>query len=90
MPQIGNIDVPESGNLDLSFYSQYIRLFGSRGVVGRAIVIHEKPIEFNRSPDIYGVPIAQQAIQPVSYQSEEQAVGGTLACALITIVDNKP
>lgn len=75
--------------MDLSFYSQYIQLFGIRGVVGRAIVIHEKPIAFTQSPDIYGIPVANQAIQPVSYQTEEMAVGGTVACGIITIVDNR-
>lgn len=76
--------------LDLSFYSSHIQLFGHRGILGRSIVIHEKPIEFTRSPDIYGVPIATQAIQPVSYQTEEMAVGNVLACGIISIVDNKP
>lgn len=75
--------------LDLSFYSSHIQLFGHRGIIGRSIVIHEKPIEFTRSPDIYGVPIATQAIQPVSYQTEEMAVGNIIACGIITIVDNK-
>lgn len=75
--------------LDLSFYSSHIQLFGHRGILGRSIVIHEKPIEFTRSPDIYGVPIANQAIQPVSYQTEEMAVGNIIACGIITIVDNK-
>lgn len=88
--QIGNIDVPESGSLDLSFYSSNIHLFGHRGIIGRSIVIHEKPIEFTQSPDIYGVPVATQAIQPISYQTEEMAVGAHLACGIISIVDNKP
>lgn len=88
--QIGNIDVPESGNLDISFYSSYVTLFGHRGIVGRSIVVHEKPIEFNRSPDLYGVPIAPTPVNPVSYQTEEMAVGMTLACGIITIVENRP
>lgn len=88
--QIGNIDVPESGSLDLSFFSPHIRMFGDRGIVGRSIVIHERPIEFTRSPDIYGVPVANQAIQPVSYQTEETSVGATLACGIISIVQNQP
>lgn len=54
-------------------------------------MIHEKPIEFTRSPDIYGVPVAEQsAIQPVSYQTEEMAVGSVLACGIISIVQNMP
>lgn len=51
-------------------------------------MIHDKPIEFNRSPDIYGVPVADRAIQPVSYQTEEMSVGAILACGIISIVDN--
>lgn len=65
-------------------------MFGTRGIVGRSIVIHEKPIEFTRSPDIYGVPLANQAIQPVSYQTEEASVGAVLACGIISIVENMP
>lgn len=87
--QIGNIDVPESGNVDISFYSSYVTLFGHRGIVGRSIVVHEKPIEFNRTPDLYGVPIVQPPINPVSYQTEEMAVGTTLACGIITITENR-
>lgn len=82
--------MPDGGALDLSFYSSNIQLFGSRGIIGRSIVIHEKPIEFTRSPDIYGVPIATQNIQPISYQTEEMAVGGHLACGIISIAENRP
>lgn len=74
--------------LDLSFLSPHIQLFGHRGIIGRSIAIHEKPIEFTRSPDIYGVPVAEQAIQPISYQTEEMAVGPALACGSIAIVGN--
>lgn len=82
--------MPESGSLDLSFYSSNIQIFGHRGIVGRSIVIHEKPIELSRSPDIYGVPIATQSILPISYQTEEMAVGAHLACGVISIVENRP
>lgn len=74
--------------LDLSFFSPHIQLFGHRGIIGRSIAIHEKPIEFTRSPDIYGVPVAEQSIQPISYQTEEMAVGPALACGSIAIVGN--
>lgn len=83
--QIGNIDVREGGAIDLSFYSSYVSLFGPRGIIGRSIVIHEKPIEYNRFPDIYGVPAGAESI---SYQSEEAAVGKILACGIITITEN--
>lgn len=72
----------------MSFFSSHIQLFNHRGIVGRSIVIHDKPIEFNRSPDIYGVPVADRAIQPVSYQTEEMSVGTVLACGIISIVNN--
>lgn len=85
--QIGNIEVPESGTIDLTFYSSYVNLFGPRAVIGRSIVIHEKPIEFNRAPDLYGVPVAPQA-NPVSFQTEELAVGNMVACGIITITEN--
>lgn len=75
--------------IDISFYSSYITLFGHRGIVGRSIVIHEKPIQLHRSPDIYGVPVVSQTINPVSYQTEEMAVGTILACGIITIIENK-
>lgn len=87
--QIGNIDVPESGNIDISFYSSYVTLFGHRGIVGRSIVVHEKPIEFNRTPDLYGVPVVSPPVNPVSYQTEEMAVGSSLACGIITITENR-
>lgn len=73
--------------IDLSFYSQYINLFGPRAIIGRSIVIHEKPVEFNRPPDLYGVPVAPQA-NPLSFQTEEMAVGGMLVCGIITITEN--
>lgn len=82
--------MPDTGNIDISFYSSYVPLFGHRGVVGRSIVIHEKPIEFNRSPDLYGIPIVSLPVNPVSYQTEEMAVGTTLACGIITIIENRP
>lgn len=83
--QIGNIDVREGGAIDLSFYSSYVTLFGPRGIIGRSIVIHEKAIEYNRFPDIYGIPAGAESI---SYQSEEASVGNILACGVITITEN--
>lgn len=86
--QIGNIDVPESGMIDLSFYSSYVNLFGPRAIIGRSIVIHEKPVEFNRAPDLYGIPVAPQ-VNPVSFQTEEMAVGNAVVCGVITITENR-
>lgn len=86
-PKIGNVDVREGGAIDLSFYSSQVTLFGPRGIIGRSIAIHEKPIEYNRFPDIYGIPAGEESI---SYQSEEAAVGNILACGVITITENEP
>lgn len=83
--QIGNVEVKEDGKLELNFHSPYLALFGpNKGILGRSIVIHEKPIEFNRFPDIRGYSITptlnQQQVQP-----EEMAVGGFVACGIVTI-----
>lgn len=75
--------------MDFSFYSSHVTLFSHRGVIGRSVVIHEKPIEFNHSPDIYGVPVVPPNANPVSYQTEEMAVGNSIACGIITIKENK-
>lgn len=48
-------------------------------------MIHEKAIEYNRFPDIYGIPAGAESI---SYQSEEASVGNILACGVITITEN--
>lgn len=72
--------------MEITFHSPYLTLFGPRGIVGRSIVIHEKPIEFNRFPDIYGIPITP-TVNGV-HQAEEQNVGAVLACGIITITDN--
>lgn len=87
MSQIGNVEVKEGGKLEITFHSPYLTLFGPKGIVGRSIVIHEKPIEFNRFPDIYGIPITP-TVNGVQYQPEEQNVGAALACGIITITDN--
>lgn len=75
----------EGGKLEITFHSPYLTLFGPKGIVGRSIVVHEKPIEFNRFPDIYGIPITPTINGP---QAEEQNVGAAIACGIITITDN--
>ncbi|XP_037040934.1 superoxide dismutase [Cu-Zn] [Bradysia coprophila] len=84
---IGNVEVKEGGKLEITFHSPYLTLFGPKGIVGRSIVIHEKPIEFNRFPDIYGIPITP-TVNGAPFQAEEQSVGAVLACGIITITDN--
>uniref|UniRef100_A0A182PQE1 superoxide dismutase n=1 Tax=Anopheles epiroticus TaxID=199890 RepID=A0A182PQE1_9DIPT len=78
---IGNIDVKEDGNAMIDFHSPYINLFGFAGIVGRSIVIHEKPSEIYRFPDL-------SINNPISFQGEEDTVGARIACGLITILDN--
>lgn len=86
-PQIGNVEVKEDGKLELNFHSPYLTLFGpNKGIIGRSIVIHEKPIEFNRFPDIRGYPVAPTLNQQ-QVQSEEMAVGGFVACGIITVTN---
>lgn len=79
--QIGNIEVKEDGNAMIDFHSPYINLFGFAGIVGRSIVIHEKPSEVYRFPDL-------SINNPISFQGEEDTVGARIACGLITILDN--
>ncbi|XP_055619853.1 superoxide dismutase [Cu-Zn] [Toxorhynchites rutilus septentrionalis] len=78
---IGNIDVKEDGSAVIDFHSPYINLFGYAGIVGRSIVIHEKPSEIYRFPDL-------SINNPVSFQGEEDTVGARIACGIITILDN--
>lgn len=85
--QIGNVEVKEDGKLELTFHSPYLSIFGSRGIVGRSIVIHEKPIEYRRFPDIYGTPVFP-TLNMNQYQSEEQQTGAILACGIITVTSN--
>uniref|UniRef100_A0A182MPB7 superoxide dismutase n=1 Tax=Anopheles culicifacies TaxID=139723 RepID=A0A182MPB7_9DIPT len=78
---IGNIEVKDDGNAMIDFHSPYINLFGFAGIVGRSIVIHEKPSEIYRFPDL-------SINNPISFQGEEDTVGSRIACGLITILDN--
>lgn len=86
--QIGNVEVKDDGKLEINFHSPYLTLFGpSKGIIGRSIVIHEKPIEYNRFPDIRGYPIVP-TLNDQSVQAEEMAVGAPVACGIVTITDN--
>ena len=82
------MEVKDDGILSLKFSSSYVQLYGPYGLVGRSVVIHEKPIVYNRFPDIYHTPFydSPTGISP-QYQSEEELVGGIIACGIITIVD---
>ncbi|KAL9701555.1 hypothetical protein quinque_004996 [Culex quinquefasciatus] len=68
---IGNIEVKDDGNAMIDFHSPYVNLFGFAGIIGRSIVIHEKPSEVYRFPDL-------SINNPVSFQGEEDTVGVTM------------
>lgn len=85
---MGNVEIKEGGTLEITFHSPYLTLFGpAKGIIGRSIVIHEKPIEFNRFPDIQGYPITP-TLNMNPQQEEEINVGNILACGIITITRN--
>lgn len=65
-----------------------MRLFGLIGIVGRSVVIHEKESNYDKYPSVYSPPIVQGADDPVSYQRDEDTVGPTLACGIVTITNN--
>ncbi|GAB0092587.1 superoxide dismutase [Sergentomyia squamirostris] len=86
---IGNIEAKEDGSASVEFASPYLSLCGPNGIIGRSIVIHEKPIEYNRFPDIAAPPTESQEDNPTPPQTEEQRVGGIVACGVITITKSK-
>jgi Cu-Zn family superoxide dismutase len=40
---IGNVEAKEDGKVDVKFHTLAVNLFGLTGVLGRSIVVHEKP-----------------------------------------------
>lgn len=77
----------DDGKLEINFHSPYLSLFGpNKGIVGRSIVIHEKPIEYNRFPDIRGYPIVP-TLNDQTVSDEEMSVGAPIACGIITFTD---
>ncbi|XP_063703719.1 uncharacterized protein LOC134833351 [Culicoides brevitarsis] len=85
---IGNIEANQEGAVSLQFYSPYVRLFDLNGIVGRAIVIHEKESNYDKYPTVFSPPILNGYDDPASYQRDEDAVGAVLACGIITITNN--
>lgn len=85
---MGNGETNEMGNLELEFQSPYLHLSGPGSIIGRSIVFHEKPIKYNRFPDIMPVPTELQVDYPMATKTEEQAVGGIISCGIITIKKN--
>ncbi|XP_037812630.1 superoxide dismutase [Cu-Zn] 5 isoform X2 [Lucilia sericata] len=84
---LGNIDVKEGGEINVAFISVYLTLFGYNGIIGRSIVIHEKPIDLNTalnadifSSSLHALPNNQ------AFQNEENSVGEPIACGVISIM----
>lgn len=83
--QVGNAETKGDGNLEFEFQSPYLNLGGPNSIIGRSIVFHEKPIQYNVFPNIQPSPTDQQQDYPVQPQTEEQKVGAIVACGMITI-----
>ncbi|CAO1309770.1 unnamed protein product [Diamesa hyperborea] len=84
---IGNVEAKEDGNVEVEYESFGLHLFGLSGILGRSIVIHEKPSQYLKYPDLF-TPGSQFLDNAVSFQSEEDTVGERLACGIITITNN--
>ncbi|CAO1358634.1 unnamed protein product [Diamesa serratosioi] len=83
---IGNVEAKEDGNVEVEYESFGLHLFGLSGILGRSIVIHAKPSQYLKYPDLFSP--GSQFDNSVSYQSEEDTVGERLACGIITITNN--
>uniref|UniRef100_A0A0A1XRR5 superoxide dismutase n=1 Tax=Zeugodacus cucurbitae TaxID=28588 RepID=A0A0A1XRR5_ZEUCU len=82
---IGNVDTKEDGSISSVFRSPYLNLFGFNGIVGRAIVIHEKPIDINiaLNAEVFSSSL-QSMSDALAYQNEENSVGPAIACGVIS------
>ncbi|XP_065354976.1 superoxide dismutase [Cu-Zn] 5 [Calliphora vicina] len=84
---LGNIEAKEGGEVNVAFISIYLTLFGYNGIIGRSIVIHEKPIDLNTALNADIFSSALHAIpNPQAYQNEENSVGEIIACGVISIM----
>ncbi|XP_053947491.1 superoxide dismutase [Cu-Zn] [Anastrepha ludens] len=83
---IGNIETKEDGSISAAFRSVYLNLFGFNGIIGRSIVVHEKPIDLNTALNAEVFSSSLQALpDPLAYQNEENSVGPAIACGVISI-----
>lgn len=80
------MEAKEDGNVEVEYESFGLQLFGLSGILGRSIVIHEKPSQYLKYPDLF-TP-GSHFDNAVSFQSEEDTVGERLACGIITITNN--
>uniref|UniRef100_A0A1A9W8A6 superoxide dismutase n=1 Tax=Glossina brevipalpis TaxID=37001 RepID=A0A1A9W8A6_9MUSC len=80
---LGNVDAKEDGSISIAFISAFLNLFGFHGIVGRSIVIHEKPIDLNT---VLNAEIISSTLPDVfASQNEEKSVGAAIACGIISI-----
>jgi len=45
---LGNIKADDQGNVDITFRDKVIKLHGPHSIVGRSLIVHEKPDEFTQ------------------------------------------
>ena len=81
------MEAKDDGTVEIEYESFGLQLFGLSGILGRSIVIHGKPSQYLKYPDLFS-PSSQFLDDSVSYQSEEDTVGERLACGIITITNN--
>lgn len=84
---LANIEAKQDENLELTYETLSLNLFGLNGILGRSVVIHEKASEYLRYPDLF-TPEAPFLDDAITYQTEEDQVGSRLACGPIIITSN--
>lgn len=64
----------------------YLSLFGYSGIIGRSVVVHKKPLDFNNLLNADAMP----SLPNISYiQYEEKTLGEVIACGIISIMENQ-
>lgn len=84
---VGNVEANEEGKSEIKFNTLGLNLFGLYGILGRSIVVHEKPSEFLKYPDLFS-PETQFLDHGLSFQTEEDSVGERMACGIVTVTSN--
>lgn len=85
--QLGNVNAKEDGSVSVAFISAFLNLFGFHGIVGRSIIIHEKPIDLNT---ILNAEIISSALpDALASQNEEKSVGTAIACGIISVLQQQ-
>ncbi|KAL9891257.1 sodesque isoform 1-T1 [Glossina fuscipes fuscipes] len=84
---LGNVNAKEDGSVSVAFISPFLNLFGFHGIVGRSIIIHEKPIDLNT---ILNAEIISSGLpDALASQNEEKSVGAAIACGVITVLQQQ-